>query len=306
MKIVDVDDLSTEQFGHDEGLDAMDTTEILQRMNRSDRSVPDAVAGAIPDVARAVDSIAERMARGGRLIYIGAGSSGRLGVLDAAECPPTFGISSDLVVGVIAGGDSAIRHAVENAEDSLEQGEGDIKELRVTERDTVVGISASGRTPYVMGALNYAKSCGALTVAISNNVNSKIGILSDIAIDVETGPEVLAGSTRLKAGTAQKLVLNMISTAVMVRLGKVYRNLMVDMRPTNQKLERRARRIIAAACQCSDENADALFRAASGNIKAAIVMGILKIQYEEAVQRLYQAGGYVRAAVKGIWEDGVQ
>ena len=298
MSSSDIDDLRTESFDQDRGLDDRTTREILEYMNQHDQGVPRAVAKAIPDIARAVNLIAGRMKQGGRLIYVGAGSSGRLGVLDAAECPPTFGVGYDLVIGIIAGGGEALRRAVEYIEDSQDEGVQDVAHLGITAMDSVVGISASGRTPYVIGALEEAKRRGAATIAVSNNSASKIGSLSDVAIDIDTGPEVLAGSTRLKAGTAQKLVLNMLSTTVMVQLGKVYQNLMVDMRATNGKLVRRAIRIITAACQCSDKDATRLFEDSDGDIKAAIVMGLLGLSYNEARQRLSRANGYVRKALE--------
>lgn len=298
MYSLDIDNLRTESFEEDKGLDNGTTLEMLQYMNQQDQTVPQIVAQVVPQVAQAVDLIVDKMRQGGRLIYMGAGSSGRLGVLDAAECAPTFGVEDGVVVGIIAGGDTALRRAVENMEDDHERGGRDVVELDITGKDSVVGLSASGRTPYVMGALEEAKRRGATTIAISNNLGSKIGIMSDVAIEADTGPEVLAGSTRLKAGTAQKLILNMISTGVMVRLGKVYRNLMIDMRATNEKLERRAIRIVAAACDCSDGEASDLLRQAGGDIKTAIVAYLLALDVSQARQRLERAGGLVRVALQ--------
>ncbi|MBY6273211.1 MAG: N-acetylmuramic acid 6-phosphate etherase, partial [Bacillaceae bacterium] len=228
-------------------IDQMSIKEILQIMNKEDQSVPIAINKEIDKIESAIQMVIDSFRRGGRLIYIGAGTSGRLGVLDAAECPPTFGTDPAMVQGIIAGGKEAFTRAVEGAEDNEQMGGDDLKAIRLTNLDTVVGIAASGRTPYVIGALKYAKSIGAKTVSISNNKNSIIGTLADVAIEVETGPEVLTGSTRLKAGTAQKLILNMISTVSMIGIGKVYKNLMVDVRPTNHKLIERSKRIIMEA-----------------------------------------------------------
>lgn len=297
MDSAEVDKLKTESFDENSGLDNRATEEILIHMNRQDQTVAHRVADVIPLVARAVDLIAENMKQGGRLIYVGAGTSGRLGVLDAAECPPTFGLGDGVVVGLIAGGDVALRHAVENAEDSYDEGRRDVCALGLNQLDSVVGISASGRTPYVLGALDEANRIGSLTISVSNNITSKIGAVSRVAIDVDTGPEVLAGSTRLKAGTAQKLVLNMISTAVMVRLGRVYQNLMVDMRVSNDKLRRRAVRIVEAACACTENVAQGLLESAHGDVKAAIVMGSLGVDYDDAQRRLHKTKGLVRAAL---------
>lgn len=234
-------------------IDLMPIHEILKVMNEEDQTVPLAVEKVIPEIEKAVKFAIDSFQKGGRLIYIGAGTSGRLGILDASECPPTFGVEPGMVQGIIAGGLEAISKAIEGAEDNETLGGDDLKRIGLTENDTVVGIAASGRTPYVIGALNYAKQIGAKTVAISNNKNSQIGKLVDVAIEVETGPEVITGSTRLKAGTAQKLVLNMISTTSMIGIGKVYENLMVDVQPTNEKLVNRAQRIIMDATGCDRE-----------------------------------------------------
>lgn len=298
--IAEIRKLSTESMFHEPvDLDLLNTREILTLMNEQDALVAERVRSVIPVIARAVEEIAPRLAQGGRLIYVGAGSSGRLGVLDAAECPPTFGVAYDTVVGVIAGGDHAIRFAVENAEDNARQAASDLGELGLSELDSVVGISASGRTPYVMGALRYARESHALTVAVSNNLGSRIRMMSDIVIEVDTGPEVLSGSTRLKAGTAQKLVLNMISTAIMVKNGKVFKNFMVDMKQTNLKLAERGKRIVELACQITLDEAGALYEATEGNIKEAIVMGLAGVSAPVAHKLLMQAEGYVRTAVAG-------
>jgi N-acetylmuramic acid 6-phosphate etherase len=231
---------------------------------------------------------------GGRLIYVGAGTSGRLGILDASECPPTFGVEPTLVQGLIAGGEKAILKAIEGAEDDEESGQLDLKAISINEKDVVVGIAASGRTPYVIGALKYANEVGATTASISNNKHSVIGKIAQIAIEVETGPEVLTGSTRLKAGTAQKLVLNMISTASMIGIGKVYENLMVDVQPTNKKLVERSKRIIMEATGVDYNTAQTYFLRANQEVKPAIVMILLNCSYEEALDKLEKSNGFIR------------
>jgi N-acetylmuramic acid 6-phosphate etherase len=275
-------------------IDQMSIKEILQIMNKEDQSVPIAISKEIDKIESAIQMVVDSFRRGGRLIYIGAGTSGRLGVLDAAECPPTFGTDPAMVQGIIAGGKEAFTRAVEGAEDNEQMGGDDLKAIRLTNLDTVVGIAASGRTPYVIGALKYAKSIGAKTVSISNNKNSIIGTLADVAIEVETGPEVLTGSTRLKAGTAQKLILNMISTVSMIGIGKVYKNLMVDVRPTNHKLIERSKRIIMEATGVDYETAEKFFEEAKRNVKAAITMILLNCSYDEAVEKLKKAKGFIR------------
>ncbi|KYD22113.1 MAG: N-acetylmuramic acid 6-phosphate etherase [Caldibacillus debilis] len=275
-------------------IDQMSIKEILQIMNKEDQSVPIAISKEIDKIESAIQMVIDSFRRGGRLIYIGAGTSGRLGVLDAAECPPTFGTDPAMVQGIIAGGKEAFTRAVEGAEDNEQMGGDDLKAIRLTNLDTVVGIAASGRTPYVIGALKYAKSIGAKTVSISNNKNSIIGTLADVAIEVETGPEVLTGSTRLKAGTAQKLILNMISTVSMIGIGKVYKNLMVDVRPTNHKLIERSKRIIMEATGVDYETAEKFFEEAKRNVKAAITMILLNCSYDEAVEKLKKAKGFIR------------
>lgn len=278
-------------------LDTMSSLDIVSVMNTEDHRVADAVGAALPQIARAVDVVVAGMRAGGRLIYIGAGTSGRLGVLDAAECPPTFRTPADLVVGLIAGGREAVFTAVEGAEDDAGLGAADIDGLGVGEHDTVVGVAASGRTPYVIGGLDRARERGAATIALACTARASVCQNADVAIEVVPGPEVLTGSSRLKAGTAQKLVLNMISTAAMVRLGKVYGNLMVDVAPTNTKLIDRARRIVSAATGCDNERAAAALAAADGHAKTAIVMVACDIDADAARRRLAAAGGFVRAAV---------
>ena len=277
-----------------EHLDTLPTLEMLALINAEDAKVAGAVQAELGNVARAVDAIAERFGRGGRLFYIGAGTSGRLGVLDASECPPTFSVSADLIQGLIAGGDSALRLSSEHSEDSREEGAGDLAAAGFAEDgkpDTLVGIAASGRTPYVLGAMEYAKSLGALTVGLSCVPGSALEKAADIAITPATGAEVLMGSTRMKAGTATKLVLNMLSTGVMVRTGATFGNLMVNMRPTNAKLVDRAERIIATAVGCDAETAARLLAESGNDVKVAIVMGKMGVTREAAVERLEAAGG---------------
>jgi N-acetylmuramic acid 6-phosphate etherase len=295
---MNLDSLLTEQVNPgSRAIDARPTPEILRIMNDEDGKVASAVAVEIPRIAQAVDRIAEAIRRGGRLFYIGAGSSGRLGVLDAAECPPTFNVAPDLVQGIIAGGDAALAKATEATEDDPESGKRDLEGRGFTARDVLVGIAASGRTPYVLGAVTKARALGALTIGISCTPDSELSRVVEIAITPLCGPEVIAGSTRLKAGTATKLVLNMISTAVMIRLGHVYGNLMVNVTPRNSKLEDRARRIIAESASVSNERAGDLLKEAGGNVKAAIVMGRLAISRAAAESKLASAGGRVAEAL---------
>lgn len=278
-------------------LDDMSVEDVLRVMNAEDQTVATVIQTQIPVIAEVVKHVITSFNAGGRLIYIGAGTSGRLGILDAAECVPTFGVSPDMVVGLIAGGERALIKAVEGAEDSRTLAVDDLKALQLEARDTVIGIAASGRTPYVIGGLDYAKEVGAVTAAISCNTNAVISGYARYAIEVETGPEVLTGSTRLKAGTAQKLVLNMISTAAMIGVGKVYQNLMVDVQSTNEKLEIRAKRMIREATGVDAVTAERIFHEAHGHVKTAIVMILLNIPYTEAVERLQQANGFVRDAL---------
>ncbi len=279
-------------------IDRLPTLRMLQLINREDARVPKAVARELPHIAAAVDAIAARLQAGGRLIYVGAGTSGRLGVLDASECSPTFGTPPGLVVGIIAGGDRALREAVEGAEDSEEAGHADLALLAVTGHDAVVGLAASGSTPYVLGALAEARARGALTIAVSCNPGAPITALADIAITPIVGPEVISGSTRMKAGTAQKLVLNMLSTGTMIRLGKTYGNLMVDLQATNAKLRRRAQRIVAQATGLPAGEAATLLQECGGEVKTAIVSHLARVTPAEARARLEAAGGRVREALE--------
>ncbi len=282
---------------HTMELDTMSSLEIITEMNREDAVVPQAIAAELPQIAQAVDWVVAAFAAGGRLFYMGAGTSGRLGVLDASECPPTFGVPAEMVVGLIAGGDAAFLKAVEGAEDSRALGEEDLKAHALCSADIVIGIAASGRTPYVLGGLAYARSVGCKTAAIACNKGSMVGEAADLAIEVEVGPEVLTGSTRLKSGTAQKLILNMISTASMVRSGKAYENLMVDVIQTNEKLCVRAENIVIDATGVSRTAARRAIDEAQGSVKTAITMILAGCSAAEAEARLAAAGGHVRRAI---------
>ena len=279
-------------------LDVMSVSELLQAMNENDAEVSKAVNAELPRIEKAIDGVIDRMLQGGRLIYMGAGTSGRLGVLDAAECGPTFSVSTDQVVAYIAGGDQALRNPVEGAEDKPELGASDLQSAKVSQLDVVVGIAASGRTPYVLGGLAYAKSVGALTIAITCNPNSEAGKISDHALDIDSGPELLAGSTRLKSGTAQKMVLNMISTISMVRLGKTFGNLMVDLQVSNEKLQDRAVRIIEKATGASRSQATESLKSSGHEVKVAILMLLLNIEPEAARERLQASSNRIREALK--------
>ena len=280
-------------------IDLLPTEDVLRRINEEDGNVPAAVGEVIPQIAEAVDEIVKAFRKGGRLIYSGAGTSGRLGVLDASECPPTFSVPEEMVVGLIAGGDHALRHPIEGAEDDVEQGRKDLIEIGLTENDLLVGIASSGRTPYVIGALNYAKSIGAKTVALSCNPGSAIGDIADIAIAPVVGPEILTGSTRLKSGTAQKLVLNMLTTASMIRIGKTYQNLMVDMHASNQKLLARAARIVMQATDCTAEEARRVLDLTNNDVKLAILIALTGLDVDAARAALQNAGGFLRTAING-------
>ncbi|HTZ45902.1 MAG TPA: N-acetylmuramic acid 6-phosphate etherase [Jatrophihabitans sp.] len=279
------------------GMDHMSVAELLQVMNDEDRGVADAVRAALPQIAEAVSQIARALRRGGRLVYLGAGTSGRIGLLDAVECPPTFGTPPDQVVALLAGGAGAFGIAAEGAEDDPADAERAVDGLAISPSDVVVGLAASGRTPYVIAGLDRAAERGAVTVSVACNRAALTSAHADIAIEVDTGPEVLTGSTRLKAGTAQKLVCNMLSTAAMVQLGKTFENLMIDMRPTNEKLFDRARRIVAEAAGVDVEVAGAALERAGNRCKVATVMVLLGVEAAEAERRLAEAAGSVAAAV---------
>ncbi len=279
------------------GIDLMSTTDILKTINGEDQIVPGAVAKTIPLIAEAVDAIVAAFAKGGRLVYIGAGTSGRLGVLDASECPPTFGVPPGMVVGLIAGGLDALVNASEGAEDRTEAGAADLKAIGLSANDVVVGIAVSGRTPYVIGALAHAKDLGAVTVALTCNPDSAIARMADISIAPLVGPEVLTGSTRLKSGTAQKLVLNMLTTASMIRIGKTYQNLMVDMLASNAKLLARAVRIVMQATDCSPEAAETALAATGNDLKLAILTLLTGTSVDDARAAMTNAGGFLRRAL---------
>jgi N-acetylmuramic acid 6-phosphate etherase len=293
--------LTTEAFRPElADIDRQPTLEIARTMNGEDASVPAAVAAQLPVIAAAIDATADRMARGGRLIYAGAGTAGRLGVLDASECPPTFNTDPSEVLGLIAGGPTAMVRAVEGAEDSKELAAADLDGLKLTADDTVVGISASGRTPYAVGAVEHARGLGALTIGLSCNADSALAAAADHGIEVVTGPELLTGSTRLKAGTAQKLVLNMISTITMIRLGKTYGNLMVDVRASNDKLQARSRRIVALATGASDEEIESALEATDGEVKNAILVILGAVDAPTAATLLSRSDGNLRAALEHV------
>lgn len=279
-------------------LDIMSPLEVVTVMNQEDAKVPAAITPALPNIAQCVTWAIESIEAGGRIIYMGAGTSGRLGVLDAVECPPTFGVAPEVVVGLIAGGEKAFVKAVEGAEDSRELGRQDLIDIDLQKRDIVIGIAASGRTPYVLGALAYAQEMGCHTVGISCNPGSAVGAAAELAIEVVPGPECLTGSTRLKSGTCQKLILNMISTATMVGCGKAYQNLMVDVMQTNEKLVVRAQNIVMEATGCDRETAAEKIAIAGGNAKTAITMILADCGLEEAKERLARAKGHVREAIK--------
>ncbi|MFE5769334.1 N-acetylmuramic acid 6-phosphate etherase [Streptomyces sp. NPDC056485] len=293
-----LDTLTTEAFRPELAeIDRLSTLDIARTMNTEDAGVPAAVAAQLPRIAAAIDAIAPRMARGGRLVYAGAGTAGRMGVLDASECPPTFNTDPAQVVGLIAGGPGAMVRSVEGAEDSKELAAEDLAALDIGPDDTVVGISASGRTPYAIGAVEYARTRGALTVGLSCNAGSALAAAAEHGIAVVTGPELLTGSTRLKAGTAQKLVLNLISTITMIRLGKTYGNLMVDLRASNEKLRARSRRIVALATGAPDEEIEAALDAAGGEVKQAVLVLLGGVDGPAAAELLTAAHGHLREAL---------
>ncbi|MFF4491799.1 N-acetylmuramic acid 6-phosphate etherase [Streptomyces sp. NPDC001544] len=290
--------LTTEAFRPElAGIDRLPTLEIARLMNGEDSAVPAAVAEQLPRIAAAIDAVAERMRRGGRLVYAGAGTAGRLGVLDASECPPTFNTDPEQVVGLIAGGPDALVTSVEGAEDSEELAHRDLDALKLTPEDTVVGVSASGRTPYAIGAVEHARAQGALTIGLSCNRDSALAAAADHGIEVVVGPELLTGSTRLKAGTAQKLVLNMLSTITMIRLGKTYGNLMVDVRASNDKLRARSRRIVALATGAGDEEIEKALAQTGGEVKNAILVVLAGVDGPTAARLLEESGGHLRAAL---------
>ena len=279
-------------------VDSLSALEIVQLMNEEDKQVPLAIEKCLPQIAQAVERIVAAFQQGGRLVYIGAGTSGRLGVLDASECPPTFGVSPEMVKGIIAGGERALRHPIEGAEDSKTQAVVDLQTIQFSSKDVLVGIAASGRTPYVIGALEYAKSLGSVTVSIASNPNSAMANIVDIAIDTVVGPEVLTGSSRLKSGTAQKLVLNMLTTASMILMGKCYQNLMVDVQASNEKLKARAIRIVMQATDCDKALAEETLKQADQNAKLAIMMILSGLDRAQAEALLEKHHGKLQLALK--------
>ena len=279
-------------------VDRLSALEIVQLMNQEDKQVPLAIEKCLPQIAQAVERIVTAFQQGGRLVYIGAGTSGRLGVLDASECPPTFGVSPEMVKGIIAGGERALRHPIEGAEDSKAQALVDLQTIQFSSKDVLVGIAASGRTPYVIGALEYAKSLGSVTVSIASNPNSAMANIVDIAIDTVVGPEVLTGSSRLKSGTAQKLVLNMLTTASMILMGKCYQNLMVDVQASNEKLKARAIRIVMQATDCEKALAEETLKLADQNAKLAIMMILSGLDRAQAEALLEKHQGKLQLALK--------
>jgi N-acetylmuramic acid 6-phosphate etherase len=296
--IEDFGRLDTEQRNpRTSDLDALSTADLLATLHAENAVVQEAVSAALPAVCLVVDAVSERLARGGRLFYVGAGTSGRLGVLDASECPPTFGVPPEMVQGIIAGGYPALTGAVEAVEDDVEAGAREAQARGVGERDAMIGIAASGRTPFVIGALRQARAAGAFTAALSNVSIPAIGAHADVTILAVTGPEALTGSTRLKAGTAQKLILNLISTAAMIRIGKVYGNLMVDVRATNEKLQDRAERIVMEAADVNRAEAETALAGCGYEVKTAIVALTLRVGADEARSCLEAAGGHVRKAL---------
>ena len=279
-------------------VDSLSALEIVQLMNEEDKQVPLAIEKCLPQIAQAVECIVAAFQQGGRLVYIGAGTSGRLGVLDASECPPTFGVSPEMVKGIIAGGERALRHPIEGAEDSKTQAVVDLQTIQFSSKDVLVGIAASGRTPYVIGALEYSKSLGSVTVSIASNPNSAMANIVDIAIDTVVGPEVLTGSSRLKSGTAQKLVLNMLTTASMILMGKCYQNLMVDVQASNEKLKARAIRIVMQATDCDKALAEEILKQADQNAKLAIMMILSGLDRAQAEALLEKHHGKLQLALK--------
>jgi N-acetylmuramic acid 6-phosphate etherase len=297
--ISELNGILSESRNHDtQDIDLLSTLGILEKINAEDHKVPLAIQAALPAIAQAVDAIVNAFNQGGRLVYIGAGTSGRLGILDAVECLPTFSVPENMVIGIIAGGEKAIKRAVEGAEDNREAAIVDLQAIQFSQHDMLVGIAASGRTPYVISALEYAKKLGATTAAVSCNPASPIGKAAHIDICAMVGPEILTGSTRMKSGTAQKLILNMLSTASMIRIGKTYQNLMVDVNASNEKLYARARLIVMQATDCDEHTASTALSAAGNEAKVAIMMILTHCNVQEAKTMLQQHKGFLRKAVE--------
>ena len=301
MNTIKLENLTTERRNSSSlNIDKVSTLDMVKIINNEDKKVALAVEKELVKIAEAIDGIVSGMQKGGRLIYIGAGTSGRLGILDASECPPTYGVSEELVQGIIAGGTEAIFRAKEGAEDSKELAIADLKSKNITENDTIVGLAASGRTPYVIGGLEYANKIGALTVSITCNANSEVAKVSKVSIAPVVGAEVVTGSTRMKAGTAQKLVLNMLSTGTMIKLGKVYGNLMVDVRATNKKLVERAKKIVCEATGVDREVAEKVLKETNYDVKLSILMILTGLDINEAKEKLSQNKGYIAKAMETI------
>lgn len=298
MKIENLSKLVTEGRNPDTmDIDSVDTIGIVTMINEEDKKVPHAIEAVKEDIARAIDIIADKLSKGGRLLYMGAGTSGRLGIVDASECPPTYGVDPNMVQGIIAGGYTAIFKAVEGAEDNRELGKRDLIEKNLTENDVVCGIAASGRTPYVIGAMEYAKEKGAPVICVTMNPESEMAKIADYPIAVVVGPEAIMGSTRMKAGTAQKLVLNMLTTGAMIKLGKVYSNLMVDVQSTNEKLVARAKRIVMLASGVREEEAEDILSKTNYDVKLSIFIILTGLELEEARRILDMHKGYIKKAV---------
>ncbi|NEW07849.1 N-acetylmuramic acid 6-phosphate etherase [Paenibacillus sp. SYP-B3998] len=294
-----LNELTTEQPNlNTSTIDQLTSEQIVALINNEDRQVADVIQSILPQIAQAADYIVEAFGKGGRLFYVGAGSSGRIGILDASECPPTFGTDPTLVQGLIAGGERAIKDAVEGAEDNEELGAQDMNTHGVGKHDVVIGIAASGRTPYVLGAMKRSRELGATVIGLCNNHGTPMIALAQLMLEAVVGPEVILGSTRMKSGTAQKLILNMLSTTAMIRVGKVYQNLMVDLHPSNAKLIFRSKRIIGMATGASEEDVHTAYTAADGHVKTAIVMLLAKVSAKEARNMLTQSDGFVRQAIK--------
>ena len=301
MNTIKLENLTTESRNSSSlNIDKVSTLDMVKIINNEDKKVALAVEKELVNIAEALDGIVRGLQKGGRLIYIGAGTSGRLGILDASECPPTYGVSEELVQGIIAGGTEAIFRAKEGAEDSKELAIEDLKSKNITENDTIVGLAASGRTPYVIGGLEYANKIGALTVSITCNANSEVAKVSKVSIAPVVGAEVVTGSTRMKAGTAQKLVLNMLSTGTMIKLGKVYGNLMVDVRATNKKLVERAKKIVCEATGVDREVAEKVLKETNYDVKLSILMILTGLDINEAKEKLSQNKGYIAKAMETI------
>lgn len=301
MKMENLNKLTTEDRNQNTmNIDKANTIDMVTLINEEDKKVAIAIEKEKEYIAEAIDVIAERLEKGGRLIYVGAGTSGRLGILDASECPPTYGVDPNLVQGVIAGGYSAIFKAVEGAEDDINLGREDLIKIYVNEKDIICGIAASGRTPYVIGAMKYGREVGAVVLALTMNKNSEMNNYADISISVEVGPEVIMGSTRMKAGTAQKMVLNMLSTGAMIKLGKVYENLMVDMQPSNNKLKIRAERIVKLATKASEKRINTVLEETSYNVKLAIFIIETGLPIKDAEELLRVHHGYIAKALEEV------